>query len=69
MPASVLRTEVATEVSIKIMRAFILMENYISINLIEQKYINELVIKNSKRIDLIESVLFELKDKNNHKQI
>ena len=66
MLASVLRTSVATEVSIKIMRAFVLMKKYISNNLIEQNYINDLVIKNSKRIDLIESALSEFKEKNNH---
>ena len=66
MLASVLRTEVASDVSVKIMRAFILMKNYISTNLIEQKYINDLVIKDSKRIDLIETALYEFKEKNNH---
>ena len=66
MLASVLRTTVASEVSIKIMRAFVLMKQYISNNLIEQKYINELVINNTKRIDLIESALSEFKDKNDH---
>jgi len=66
MLASVLRTSVASEVSIKIMRAFVLMKQYISNNLLEQKYINDLVLKDSKRIDLIESVLSEFKEKNNH---
>ena len=42
------------------------MRKYISNNLIEQKYINELVIKNSKRIDLIENTLLEFKEKDNH---
>ena len=66
MLASVLRTSVASKISIKIMRAFVLMKQYISNNLIEQKYINALVLKDSKRIDLIESVLSEFKEKNNH---
>jgi hypothetical protein len=48
------------------MRAFVVMKQYISKNLIEQKYINELVIKNSKRIDLIEIALSEFKEKKNH---
>ena len=66
MLASVLKTAVASEVSIKIMRAFVVMKQYISKNLIEQKYINELVIKDSKRIDLIEIALSEFKEKKNH---
>ena len=66
MLASVLKTEVASEVSVRIMRAFVLMKKYISTNLIEQKYINELVVRDSKRIDLIEEALSEFKEKNNH---
>ena len=53
MLATVLRTPVAEEVSIRIMDAFVAMRKYISTNLIEQKYINDLVIKDSKRIDLL----------------
>ena len=45
MLATVLRTDVAEEVSVRIMRAFILMRKYISLSLIEQKYINNLVKK------------------------
>ena len=66
MLATILKSKVAVQTSIQIMDAFILMKQYISNNLIEQKYINDLVLKNSKRIDLIESVLSEFKEKNNH---
>ena len=66
MLTSVLRTSIASEVSIRIMRAFVAMKQYISNNLIEQNYINELVLKDSKRIDLIEAALSEFKEKNNH---
>ena len=38
MLASVLRTPVATKVSVSIMRAFVIMRKYISNELIEQKY-------------------------------
>ena len=44
MLATILRTSVAEEVSIKIMDAFVSMRKYISSNLIEQKYINNLVL-------------------------
>ena len=40
MLATVLKTEVADEMSIKIMDAFVTMKNYINNNFIEQKYIN-----------------------------
>ena len=46
MLATVLRTEVAEEISIKIMDAFVTLKHYISDNLIEQKYINNLVLEN-----------------------
>ena len=44
MLSTILRTEVASRVSIDIMRAFVSMRKYISTNLIEQKYINNLVL-------------------------
>ena len=66
MLATILKSKIAVETSIRIMDAFVLLKQYISNNLIEQKYINELVLKDSKRIDLIESVLTEFKEKNNH---
>lgn len=46
MLATVLRTSVAEEVSIMIMDAFVALRHYISENLIEQKYINNLVLEN-----------------------
>ena len=66
MLATVLRTPVAEEVSIRIMDAFVAMRKYISTNLIEQKYINDLVIKDSKRIDLLEDAFSSFKEQNNH---
>lgn len=45
MLSSVLRTKVASEISLKIMRAFVAMRKYISSNLLEQKYINNLVLE------------------------
>ena len=53
MLATILKSKVATQVSIRIMDAFVEMRKYISTNLIEQKYINDLVLKDSKRIDLL----------------
>ena len=66
MLATILKTEVAAQVSISIMRAFVIMKKYISNNLLEQKFINEMVIKDNKRLDLIEKTLEGFKEKNNH---
>lgn len=66
MLASVLRTSVASSVSVDIMRAFVVMKKYISKTLLEQTYINELVLKDSKRIDLLEETLSRFKEKSNH---
>ena len=66
MLATILKSKTAIETSIRIMDAFVLMKQYISSNLIEQRFINDLVIKDSKRIDLIEAALSEFKEKNNH---
>jgi len=66
MLASVLRTKVASSVIIDIMRAFVIMKKYISKTLLEQTYINELVLKDSKRIDLLEETLSKFNEKSNH---
>ena len=66
MLASVLRTSVASSVSVDIMRAFVVMKKYISKTLLEQTYINELVLKDSRRIDLLEETLSKFKEKSNH---
>lgn len=66
MLASVLRTSVASSVSVDIMRAFVVMKKYISKTLLEQTYINELVFKDSKRIDLLEETLSKFKEKSYH---
>ena len=63
MLATVLKTDVAEEISIKIMDAFVSMRKYISNNLIEQKYINELVLEDHDRIKLLESSFQKLNEK------
>ena len=66
MLATILKSKIAVQVSINIMDAFVEMRKYISNNLIEQKHINELVLKDSKRIDNLEEVFDQFKEKNNH---
>ena len=66
MLATVLRTEVASVVSINIMRAFVEMRKYISTSLIEQKYINNLVLEHDEKIKIIEETFNSFEGKNNH---
>ena len=70
MLATVLRTPVAEEISIKIMDAFVAMRKFISNNLLEQKNINNLVLEdhslileNKKKIRLIEDTLEKFEEK------
>ena len=63
MLSAVIRTKVATEVSVKIVRAFVTMKRYISTNLIEQKYVNELVLKDHNRLNLLEKSFKRFEEK------
>lgn len=65
MLAVILRTPVTEEISIKIMDAFVSMRKSISSNLLEQKYINNLVLEHDKRIKALEDSLKKLIEKKN----
>ncbi len=67
MLSAVLRTEVAEEISIKIMDAFVAMRKYISSNLIEQKYINNMVLKHEESINLLQESFEKLETKEKEK--
>ena len=54
MLSTVLKSKVATQVSIAIMDAFVTMRKYISDNLLEQKYINTMVLKHDEEIKLLQ---------------
>lgn len=69
MLATILRTEVAEEVSIKIMDAFVAMRKYISSNLIEQKYINNLVLEDHDKIKALETSFNKLEEKRKTNEI
>jgi len=69
MLATILRTKVAEEVSIRIMDAFVEMRKYINNNLIEQSYINKLVIKDHERINLLEESFNKLEEKTKRNSI
>ena len=55
MLSAIINTNVAIEVSIKIINAFVSMRKYISNNLLEQNYINKMVLNHDERIALLES--------------
>ena len=68
MLAGILKSEPAIEMSLKIVDIFITMKNYINTSLIEQKYFNELTIKNTEDIKLLQESFDKLniKESNNH---
>ena len=68
MLATILKSRVASEITIAIMDAFVIMKNIINTSLIEQKYFNELTIKNTEDIKLLQESFDKLniKESNNH---
>lgn len=62
MLSSVLRTEVASKVSVDIMRAFVIMRKYISNELLEQKYINNLVLRNNDKLICLDDKVLLLQE-------
>ena len=63
MLATVLKSKVATQVSIRIMDAFVAMRKYISSDLIEH---NKMLINHENRLTLLENTFDRFNDKNNH---
>lgn len=68
MLATIIKTKIAVEVSIRIMDAFVAMRHYISSNLLEQKYINNMVLKHDNEIKLLQESFDKMSEKvkNNH---
>ena len=68
MLSAILKTDIAEEISIKIMDAFVAMKNIINTSLIEQKYINSLVLEHDNEIRLLQESFNKLstKEKINH---
>lgn len=65
MLSSVLRTEIASKISINIMRAFVKMRKYLKENIIEQVLINEMVLKHDKDIKLLQEIFDKLEESKN----
>lgn len=61
--ASVLHSTIAINMSKKIIRAFVMMRHYISSNLIEQKYINNIVLEDHTKIKALETSFQKLEEK------
>ena len=63
MLAGILKSDIAVEMSLKIVNTFIAMRKYINNNFIEQAYINKLVVKDHERINLLEESFNKLEEK------
>ena len=68
MLATILKGKLATSITIAIMDAFVVMKNIINTSLIEQKYINSLVLEHDNEIRLLQESFNKLstKEKINH---
>jgi hypothetical protein len=60
MLSAILHTEIAMYVSVQIIDSFVKMRRYISTNLLEQKYINNIVLENHENIKLLRSSVYKL---------
>ena len=63
MLAGILKSDIAVAASLKIVDTFIAMRRYISTNLLEQKYINNQVMKNTEDIKLLQETFKEFDKK------
>ena len=72
MLSGVLRSETAINVSVKIINAFVAMRHFIKSNLVNQKYINDIVLENRKSIREVKNdvrLLQEAFDKLEEKEV
>ena len=63
MLATILRTKMATDMTIRIMDAFVLMKKYISNDLLEQKYLSKLVLKHDDEIKKLQESFNKFEEK------
>ncbi|MBP3899344.1 ORF6N domain-containing protein [Candidatus Saccharibacteria bacterium] len=63
MLSSILHSETAIQVSIRIMDAFVTLRHYVSTNLLEQKYINDLVMEDHDKIKVLENSFQKFEEK------
>ncbi len=63
MLATILKSKVAASTTIAIMDAFVAMRKYISSSIIEQKYINNLVLEDHEKVKLLQESINEMNKK------
>ena len=63
MLSGLLKSDIAVKVNVQIIDAFVRMRKYISSNLIEQKYINQLVLEDHNSIKLLQESFSKLEEK------
>ena len=63
MLATILKSKVAAKISIAIMDAFVLMRKYVSSNLINQKYYNDMTIRHDSEIRLLQKSFQKFEEK------
>ena len=63
MLSSVLHSEIAINMSIQIINAFVVMRKYMSNNLIEQRYINNLVLEHESELKALKDSLCKIEEK------
>ena len=63
MLSGLLKSDIAAKTNIRIINAFVKMRKYISNNLIEQKYINDLVLEDHDSIKLLQETFSKLEEK------
>ena len=66
MLSTILKSKIAVKVSISIMDAFVEMRKYINTNMLEQKYVNNLVMNHEERIVVLEEIFDEFKEENHY---
>ena len=64
MLSGLLKSDIASHVNIIVVKAFVEMKRYISNGLIQQKYINDMVIKHNNEIKLLQESFNKLEIKN-----
>lgn len=64
MLSGLLKSDVAVEINVAIINAFVTMRKYMSDDLLEQKYFNKLVLKHEEDIQLLKSTFKDLKENN-----
>ena len=69
MLSSVLHSEIAIKMCIQIINTFVIMRKYISNNLIEQNYINNLVIEHDSEIKLLKESIGKIEEKKKTNEI